>query len=102
MKTQNTHLFQLTTNEFIEIIKEVVLSVVTHKENKSDSNTKEVQAEYLTREDAKKLLRLSYTTLWKYDKEKILPARRIGSRVYYLKSDIEQLLDINNNRNSAH
>ena len=57
------HVFQLTTEEFIELIKEVVLSVVPPINNLTDNqdgNTS--QNEYLTRDEAKEHLKVSYTT----------------------------------------
>ncbi|WP_299548486.1 helix-turn-helix domain-containing protein [Seonamhaeicola sp.] len=42
----------------------------------------------LTREEAAKMLSISLVTLWKYTKEDIIPAYRIGSKVRYKKSEI--------------
>lgn len=89
------HVFQLTTEEFIELIKEVVLSVVPPINNLTDNqdgNTS--QNEYLTRDEAKELLKVSYTTLWKYNNEGILKATKIGSRVFYRKRDIDEAMKV--------
>lgn len=89
--SNNKHVFQLTTEEFIELIREVVLSVVPPINNFTDSQTSE-EKEYLTRDEVKNLLNVSFTTLWKYNKEGKLPATKIGSRVYYRRKDIDDAM----------
>lgn len=42
----------------------------------------------LTREEAAEMLSISLVSLWKYTKEDILPAYRIGTKVRYKKSEI--------------
>ncbi|MFS4484221.1 helix-turn-helix domain-containing protein [Hyunsoonleella sp. 2307UL5-6] len=42
----------------------------------------------LTREETAKLLSISLPTLWKYTKDDVIPAYRIGSKVRYKKSEI--------------
>ncbi len=85
------HLFQMSVDDLREVIREVVLSVVSPTNNSTEIIMKKEEKEFLTREEAKNLLSLSFTTLWKYNKDGTLPATRIGSKVYYLKSDIEKL-----------
>lgn len=46
----------------------------------------------LTREEAADMLSVSLVTLWKYTKENIIPAYRIGTKVRYKKSEILQAL----------
>ncbi|AXT21002.1 helix-turn-helix domain-containing protein [Flavobacteriaceae bacterium AU392] len=89
----NKHVFQLTTEEFIELIREVVLSVVPPINNLTDIQTGKGDKEYYTREEAKNLLKISYATLWKYNKGGILPATKIGSRVYYKRKDIDDAME---------
>ncbi|WP_223550550.1 helix-turn-helix domain-containing protein [Aestuariivivens sp. NBU2969] len=86
------HIFQLTTEEFIELIREVVLSVVPPINNLTDNQISN-ERDYLTRDEAKDLLKISYATLWKYNKEGILPATKIGSRVYYKRKDIDDAME---------
>ena len=93
------HLFQMTVRDFKEVIKEVILSIVPPNDKSKDqkiANGEDGNNEYLTREEAKNLLKVSYTTLWKYDKEGVLPAYKLGSRVYYLKSDIYKIIRSSN------
>ncbi len=42
----------------------------------------------LTREETAKMLSISLVTLWKYTKNDVLPAFRIGSKVRYKRSDV--------------
>lgn len=42
----------------------------------------------LTREEAAEMLSISLVTLWKYTKDDVLPAYRIGTKVRYKKSEI--------------
>jgi excisionase family DNA binding protein len=46
----------------------------------------------LTREEAANLLSISLVTLWKYTKEGVIPAYRIGTKLRYKKSDIIKAL----------
>jgi len=90
---KSINLIQLSIEDLGTIIREAVALEfqklqIPKKVKSEDSNN-----DLLTREEAKKLLRLSYTTLWKYNKDKVLKAKKIGSRVYYLKSEIMNLLN---------
>lgn len=48
--------------------------------------------ELLTREEAAKILKTSYTTLWHWTKKEILIAYRIGNRIYYKRGEITKAL----------
>jgi len=93
----NKHVFQLTTEEFVEVIREVVLSVIPPTNNITNNlignDDNDGESKYLTRDEVKKLLKVSYTTLWKYNKEGKLPATKIGSRVYYKRKDIDDAME---------
>ncbi len=85
------HIFQMTTEEFFEIFRKEILSLIEMKESSVQKKPR-VDKEYLTREEAKELLKVSYATLWKYNKDGILPATKIGSRVYYKRKDIDDAM----------
>jgi excisionase family DNA binding protein len=55
---------------------------------KQDSQTKKDDEIILTREETAGLLSISLPTLWKYTRDGLFPAYRIGSRVRYKKSEI--------------
>ncbi|MDO1513280.1 helix-turn-helix domain-containing protein [Maribacter confluentis] len=42
----------------------------------------------LTREETAEMLSISLVTLWKYTKDNIIPAYRIGTKVRYKKSEV--------------
>jgi len=48
----------------------------------------------LNRKEAASFLGVSTTTLWTWDKSLFLPAKRLGSKVFYLKSDLLTFLNL--------
>lgn len=46
----------------------------------------------LTREETAKMLSVSLVTLWKFTKDDIIPAYRIGNRVRYKKGEVLQAM----------
>ena len=48
--------------------------------------------EYLTRTEAKELLKVNLSTLYKWTKKGKLKAYGIGNRVYYKRHEIEQII----------
>lgn len=50
------------------------------------------ETEILTREQTKDLLGISYVTLWKYNRDGTLQARKVNGKVFYLRQDITNLL----------
>lgn len=86
------HIFQMTTEEFIDLIKQVVSSLVSTTNESTKSQIPKENKDYYTREEAKELLKLSYATLWKYNKDGILRATKVGSRVYYKRKDIDDAM----------
>jgi excisionase family DNA binding protein len=73
--TQSSVFIPKLLNGFKDILKE-------HGELSKDSEI------LLNREQAAEMLSISLVTLWKYTKEDILPAYRIGTKVRYKKSEI--------------
>lgn len=71
------------SSEFIPKIRDVFKELL--KEHNKSSKDAEV---LLTREEAAKMLSISLVTLWKYTKEDVIPAYRIGTKVRYKKSEI--------------
>lgn len=52
--------------------------------------------EYLTTKELEKELKISSVTRWEWGKKNILNPRKIGNRVYYLRSEIKELLSNSN------
>ena len=75
-------------NELREIIKSVIQEFL---ENMT-TQTEKSEVEYLTRKETAKLLGVSLPTLHDWTKTGKIPALRIGTRVRYKKSDVENSL----------
>jgi excisionase family DNA binding protein len=70
-------------SDFITGMKAAFRSVLD--EQKTSSKDEDV---LLTRQECATMLSISLVTLWKFTKQNIIPAYRIGSRVRYKKSQI--------------
>ncbi len=91
----NIRLIDLTKSELIDLITETfatelkkVGNLVNTKSNNSNSET-----ELLNREETSKLLKISFTTLWKHSKNGLLPSKKLGNKVYYFKQDVYNYLN---------
>lgn len=78
LQIESTH-----SSEFIPKILNGFKDILT-EHNKTLQNSETL----LTREEAAKMLSISLVTLWKYTKDDIIPAYRIGTKVRYKKSEI--------------
>jgi excisionase family DNA binding protein len=76
--------FLVFKNEILNGVKELLTS--------QETNNKPTTETYLTRDNVAKLLSISLVTLWKYTKEGLIPAYRIGSKVRYKESDVVDAL----------
>lgn len=93
MNIKQVNLIQLSIEDLGAIIREAVSQEFQKLQIPRKTESQDLDNDLLTRDEAKKLLRLSYTTLWAYNKNKILVAKKIGSKVYYLRSEIMNLLN---------
>jgi hypothetical protein len=91
---KNLNLVHVSIEDMTSIMREVVatellkvkeLISLTPKEDDSDK--------ILTREEVCKLLKVSPTTLFNWNNDKILVNYKVGRRVYYNKSDVLVLLN---------
>lgn len=57
------------------------------------ANPSETEKEILSVDEVTDLLGLSKTTLWKYRKDGTLPAKKIGSRIYYSRVELFNFLN---------
>ncbi|MDF4201820.1 helix-turn-helix domain-containing protein [Maribacter sp. SA7] len=73
--TQSSDFIPKILNGLKDILKE-------HNELSMDSEI------LLTREETAKMLSISLVSLWKYTKDDLIPAYRIGTKVRYKKSEI--------------
>lgn len=86
----NEMLVQLSTNDLFQLIKEAVKEELQKITNVIPLNLKEKEneSELLTRRQTAELLKVSETTLFLWDRDKKLENKKIGNRVYYLKSEV--------------
>jgi excisionase family DNA binding protein len=83
MTKQILQIENTNTSEFIPaLIGEIKLVL---KQNAKDIINDEI---LMTREATAELLSISLVTLWKYSRDGLFPAYRIGSRVRYKKSEV--------------
>ena len=86
----NEMLVQLSTNDLFQLITEAVkqeLNKITEviKLNPKDSGN---ESNIISRTETAKLLGVSLTTLFIWNRDSILKAKKIGRRVYYLKDEV--------------
>jgi hypothetical protein len=88
-------LVQLCVGDLQQLIQEAVKNELekitkviqmTPKDSENESNI-------ITREQTAKMLNVSLTTLYFWNKNKILEAKKINSRVYYLKDKVLEKLN---------
>ena len=82
---------ELTPDDLQELIRQGVANALgnssqTHRLPQDATN------DWLTREETANLLHVSFPTLRRYEKQKILVPRRIGRRVLYSRKDVEAKL----------
>ena len=77
-------------NEFKSMIKEAVTKVLNENLPKMNGRRKDFEPEdqLLTREEVMKMLHVSHSTLYHYQRKEIIPFLKIGNRVYFKKRDI--------------
>lgn len=77
-------------NEFRNLIKEEIKKAINENLPKVNSRRKDFEPDdqLLTREEVMKMLCVSHSTLYHYQRKKIIPFLKIGNRVYFKKRDI--------------
>lgn len=83
-------LIHYTVSDFQNDIRKIVAETI--RDTKSESK-ETIRPEYLTRQQVKEKLHVSFPTLNRFDKEGILTAHKIGGRVLYLWSDVEKAIN---------
>lgn len=67
--------------DFEKMIQKALEKLILSKESQTEK-------EFYTRDETAKLLDVSLTTLFHWNKQDILKAKKIGKRVYYSKTDV--------------
>lgn len=86
----NEMLVQLSTNDLFQLIKEAVKQELNKITDVIKLNPKESEneSELLTRKQTAELLNVSETTLFLWNRDKLLLHKKIGKRVYYIKNEV--------------
>lgn len=80
--------FQVSGEELLVAIHKVAKSM-----NKTTSDAIHPEEQYLTVEQASRMLQVSRVSLWDWNKKGILPAFKIGRQVRYKLSDIQKIAE---------
>jgi excisionase family DNA binding protein len=81
----------------LESLTEIMRDLISEEFNKAflnkvEQNVEEHKTELLTRKECAKFLKISTTTLWKITKEGELSSQNIGSKVLYLRDNVENYI----------
>lgn len=95
MQNKESMLVQLNVEDLQKLIKEALKEEITKITDviKLNSKTSENESEVLTREETAKLLNVSFTSLYHWNKDGSLPAKKINHKVYYQRSMIMDKLN---------
>ena len=92
MNTQTFQMVNLSVDDLTNLIKNCIATELQKVANFTAQFPK-TETEILTREEVKDLLKISYTTLWKYNNSKTLIAKKVNGKVFYLRQDVFNLLN---------
>ena len=80
--------FQLSLEDLSTMIRQSVATELQKVSNFIPTTPKDESDKILTREEVCKLLKVSTTTLFNWNNDKILENHKVGRRVYYMKADV--------------
>ncbi len=86
-------LVQLSVGDLQQLIQEAVKEELQKINELIQLNPKTETPELLTREETAKLLHVSYTSLYHWNNNGILKAKKISKRVFYFRSDVMDKLN---------
>lgn len=78
-----------------EFKNEIISGVVTQIKDLMLNNKAENQNDLLSRTETANLLKISLVKLWQLTKDKVIPVYKIGNKVLYKRSEVEQLFNSN-------
>ena len=87
----NGNTLYMISKEDLQTICEMVCCRMIEDRLKADKDEPE-EEQYLTREEVCKMLSVTKTTLYRWDKANYLVPKKVGRRVLYLKSDVSKLM----------
>ena len=92
MNTTSFQMINLSISDLTELISNCVKAEI-QKVVSLTTQPQKPETEILTREEVKNLLKVSFTSLWKYNKQKTLIARKANGKVFYMRQDVMNLLN---------
>lgn len=77
-------------NEFKSMIKDAIKKALSENlpKSRSKKSLNDSDSQLLTRDEVMRMLHISHSTLYHYQRKEILPFLKIGNRVYFKKKDI--------------
>jgi hypothetical protein len=92
MNTQTFQMVNLSVDDLTKLFTDCIKAELQNLYEVNRPNPKP-ETEILTREQTKDLLGISYVTLWKYNRDGTLKARKVNGKIFYLRQDITNLLN---------
>lgn len=86
-------MINLSVNDLTDLISNCVKAELQRNNGVIQLTPHKEAPELLTREEASKILKVSYTTLYHWNNDGTLPAQKIKKRVYYQRSMIMDKLN---------
>lgn len=88
MQNNNMMVVQLTVDQLQAIISNAVMLGIEEHQKSIIINDQTESNILLTRQEASTLLKVSFPTLWSWNKSGILRAQKMGKKVFYNKDDV--------------
>lgn len=88
-------LIQISKNDLKQLIQEAVKEEMSKINDAIRLNPKESESksDLLTRKETAELLKVSETTLFLWNRDKVLEHKKLNNRVYYLRSNVMNKLN---------
>jgi excisionase family DNA binding protein len=93
MLTQNINIVNVSLEDMANTLREIVASELQKVKSLLTETPKDDSDKIMTRAEVCKLLKVSNTTLFNWNNDKILVNYKVGRRVYYKKSDVMAILN---------
>lgn len=93
----NKKIIQIESINYDDFKKELSIEIAFQILNLQKKTTPIEEDTLLNREETAKLLGISTVTLWKWTYKNILPAFRMGKKIFYKKSEVLNALQKKNN-----
>src|SRR5690606_38749920 len=93
MSGQTLQMINLSIEDLLNLISNCVSDQFKHIKELNHLKPSKTEKDILSVDEVTDLLGLSKTTLWKYRKDGTLPAKKVGSRIYYSRVELSNFLN---------